>query len=68
MHCASLILAQTAIYFYLNLFELYVVIQILFLAHESGLSLLRDSPPPVLWLCCCALSHQGINGSSPESS
>lgn len=69
MLCMAGFLANTVIQFYLNLlFELYVVIQMLFLAHESGLSLLRDSPPPALWLCSCALSHQGINGSSPESS
>lgn len=66
MHAVS---AQTAIYFHLNLlFELNVVIKMLFLAHESGLSVLCGSSAPVLWLCSCALSHQGINGSFPESS
>lgn len=40
----------------------------LWLGHKNGLSLPCDSPPLVLRLWGCALSHHQINSSSPESS
>lgn len=44
------------------------VIPPLWPADGKGLSLACDSPPLVLWMCGCALSHHQINSSSPESS
>lgn len=44
------------------------VIPVLWPADENGLSLPCDSPPLVLWISVCALSHHQINSSSPESS